>query len=123
MPLYPGQNSDPLLAAASGEVTGVSIVNKFGRAPNGVQTTAADIWGRADATPTQQIWLAPTAARVHAIVSSSASDDGDPVGVGARTVRIWGLTSWSTVEVSEDITLDGATPVVSGSFDLYLKTN
>ena len=95
------------LEVARGRVTGITRVNKFGAAPDGVQTTATDIWTRADSAATQQIWLAPTAARQHAIVSSSASDDGDPVGVGARTIRVYGLTAWNAAETSEDITLNG----------------
>lgn len=102
---------DYWLELASGRIPGHSGVNKFGHALNGVQTTFTDLWPRADATPTQQVWLAPTAARVHAIVSSSTSDDGDPVGVGARTVRIWGLTSWSAKETYEDVTLNGTNAV------------
>jgi len=99
------------LSVAAGGVPGVKSVNKFGAAPDGLQTTASDVWSLCNSTPTQQIWLAPTAARIHAIVSASANDDGSPVGTGARTIRIYGLKTWDTAESSEDITLDGTTPV------------
>jgi len=94
---------------SAGTVSGSLAINKFGNAPNGIQTTATDIWDRADATPTQQIWLAPTAARTHSIVSSSVSDTNG--GAGARTIRLWGLKTWGTAESSEDITLTGTTSV------------
>ena len=99
--------SDFGLQVARGLVSGVSSVNKFGEAHDGIQTTATDIWSRADSAATQQIWLAPTAARIHAIVSTSASDDGSPAGVGARTLRVYGLKTWDLAETSEDITLNG----------------
>lgn len=99
------------LNVARGLVSGVTSVNKFGAAPDGIQTSVTDIWSRADSSATQQIWLAPTAARVHAIVSTSTNDDGNPVGTGARTIRVYGLTAWNAAETSEDITLDGTTPV------------
>lgn len=103
--------TDFALQVARGLISGVSSVNKFGAAPDGVQTTASDIWSRCNSTPTQQIWLAPTAARIHAIVSDSTNDDGSPVGTGARTIRIYGLKTWDLAETNEDITLDGTTPV------------
>ncbi len=107
-------STDFLLEVAKGNVTGHASQNKFGRAPDGVQTTATDIWDLADAVPTQQIWVAPTAGRIHDIVSTSASD-ADPVGVGAHTVRVYGLTGWGTAEVSEDVPLNGTTNVPTGS--------
>ncbi len=100
---------DPMLEIATGNVTKYSSVNKFGRAPTGVQTTATDIWDRADATPTQQIWVAPTQARLHNIVSSSASDTS--VGTGTKTIKIYGLQTWDTSEINETITMNGTSDV------------
>lgn len=102
-------NTNFLLEVAEGNVAGIASENKYGRAPSGVQTSVTDVWDRADAATTQQIWVAPTTARIHDIVSDSASDAA--AGVGARTIRVVGLTGWGTAEVREDIALNGTTSV------------
>jgi len=89
---------------AAGRIPGKKTINKFGEAPSGIQTTTTDIWGRADATPTQQVWLAPTAARIHTIASTSASDDTG--GTGANSVIISYLPDWDTAEKEETVTGD-----------------
>jgi len=101
--------SDFGLEVARGLRGSTIAVSKFGRAPSGVQTTATDIWSRADATPTQQIWVQPTTARIHAIVSTAVTDVSG--STGATSVTVYGLTSWTTAETSETVTLNGTTPV------------
>ena len=101
------------LEVSKGTISGHFTVNKYGRATAGVQLTATDIWDRADAAATQQIWLAPTAARIHAIASSSDLDGktAAPSSTGARTIEVFGLKTWALAETSETVTLDGTTSV------------
>ena len=87
---------------ALGNIQGHSAVVKFGSAPSGLQITATDIWDRTDATPTQQIWLAPTAKRVHTLASNNGGDNG-------AVIRVWGLPDWDTKETYQDITLPNGT--------------
>ena len=104
---------DFMLEVAKGNIPGHFSVNKFGRAADGIQATATDVWDRADATPTQQLWVAPTAARIHAIASSSDLDGktAAPSSTGARTIEVFGLKTWATAETSETVILDGTTAV------------
>lgn len=105
--MLPGVDWKYLIPA--GKVATLSHINKYGRTTNADTGVETDVWDRANAGHNQPIWLAPTAARVHAIVSTD-TDDADG-GDGARTLRIFGLTDWDSVEVSEDIVLNGTTPV------------
>jgi len=87
---------------ALGGVADRSSLTKYGNAPSGLQITATDIWSRADATPTQQIWLAPTAQSIHTLASTSSDDDG-------AVIRLYGLSTWDSSETSQDITLPNGT--------------
>lgn len=90
-----------------------SAVNKFGRATNADAGVLTDVWDGANADDDVDVWVAPTQARMHQIVSSSDGDDGDPAGGGARTLRIYGLTAWDVDEVFEDVTLNGKANVAT----------
>lgn len=105
--------SDPMMTIPAGAWDGVTSVNKFGVATSGIQATTTDIWDRADATPTQQIWVKPTAARVHQVKSTSVNDD--LLGTGAWTLRLYGLREWNEKESFEDIVLDGTNNVATAS--------
>jgi len=98
--------NDPALEIAKERRGNETAVNVAGRAPSGIDATITDIWGTDTTT-----WTAPTAARLHNIASTDATDDGDPVGSGTRTLKITGLTGWNSGEVSETITMNGTSNV------------
>lgn len=75
-------------------------------------STPEDIW------PIGGIYPWKASATLMEVLSSSASDT--PVGVGARTIRINGLST-SFVEITEVVTLNGTTPVLT--VNQYLRIN
>ncbi len=104
-------NPPSFLEIARGNVPGHSTEHKFGRSTDVDSGGPSDIWDLSS----QPLWLPPTTARTHDIVSSSASDDGAPAGAGARTLRVFGLTAWDADEATEDITLNGVGAVPTAS--------
>jgi len=108
--------SDFGLQVAQGNVTGYSSINKYGKNTEIDSGVTADIWSRGKTVSsggTSLIWVAPTQARTHTIASTDADDTSG--GDGARTVKIYGLTSWDTSEVSETVTMDTASPPVTSN--------
>jgi len=105
-------NKDYYLEVARGNIPGVKGINKFGKNEEIDSTVVADIWSRGKTLAsggTSLIWVAPTAARIHSIVSDD-DDDGktaSPNAAGARTVKVYGLTSWTATETSETVTMAG----------------
>ena len=107
------------LEVKRGNIPGISSVNKFGKALDCDNGTATDVWDGADGTTSTDVWVAPTQARTHTIVSTDI-DDSDTGGVnpqstGMRTVQVYGLEDWDSAETSEVITLDGTTGVVTSN--------
>ena len=94
------------MQVALGQETGVSNVTKFGRCSDNVdQNVQTDLWAGANAAYGDVVYVLPTAARIHSIVSTSTADDDG--STGAYSVTVFGLTDWDTPEVSETVTLDG----------------
>lgn len=102
-------NISSYLRTALGLINNYSTVNKFGEATDCDNGVATDIYDGADGSLGPDIWVPPTTARIHDIVSSSGNDTS--AGTGARTLRVWGLQDWDTAESSEDIILNGTTNV------------
>lgn len=74
-----------------------------------------DVWAYGGTMTWQQ-----TAATI-SVVSSSTNDDGNPTtGTGAHTVTIEGLDA-NLAEISETVTLNGTTPVVTSQSFLRLN--
>lgn len=95
-----GGPTDYSLAVGLRQIAAQSAVNKFGRNPDvDVGSVPEDVWDAGG------VWVAPQAARIHDLASSSALDTA--AGTGARTVRVFGLTGWDAAEVSEVVALGG----------------
>ena len=86
-----------------------TAIQKYGRTTNADTDVATDIHDGANPTQDVSVWVAPTQARIHNLTSTSADDDGSPVGTGAQTVKVWGLTDWDTAEINETVTMNGLT--------------
>lgn len=95
---------------AKGNISGATVIHKFGRNPDADQNEVVDIWdGDAE-------WVAPTAARTHTIVSSNTADTS--AGTGARTVQVYGLDQDYAL-ANEVVTLGGTVgTVTSGSYNI-----
>lgn len=99
--------ADFYLEISKGNVVGHSKVNKFGRNTDiDTGTTPEDIWDAGG------IWVPPTTARLHNIVSNSANDTS--AGSGTRTIQIFGLDA-SFDEQTETVTLNGTTDVTTAN--------
>lgn len=111
------KTTDYQLEVAKGNVSGTTIVRKFGRNPSiGTTTAPISITG---------LYQTPTAATALEIVSSSANDTS--AGSGARTVTIIGLNS-SFVETTQTVTMNGTTPVALSTdliraYRMYVETS
>jgi len=105
---------DSALRAARGDIPGVSTINKFGRNPDCDQAASLtavvlgrDIWDGGIAGA--DIWVPPTAARIHQLASSSA-EDGAGGTTGMLTCRVSGLDADYVLQ-HQELTLNGTTDV------------
>jgi len=109
--------TDFALEVALGNVPGYSHINKFGQALDCDNNITTDIWDGADGATSTDKWVAPTQARIHALVSGNDEDGGAGTDTGMLTCQVYGLADWDTAESSEIVTLNGTTPVnTSGSY-------
>lgn len=98
---------DAFLAIAQGKFPGVSHINKYGRNPDiDLATDPEDIWDG------QGVYVPPiVAGRLHDLASDNVNDT--LLGAGARVVTLEGLAPATLLWQTEDVDLDGATPVTT----------
>ncbi len=112
--IEPAIPKDYIFEITKGNVSGSSTITKFGL--NGsinISSAPEDIWGQ------DGLYVAPTAARIHNIASTSSNDTS--AGTGARTIVIRGINSDYNAQ-SETITLNGTNNVatVNSYFHIHL---
>ncbi len=101
------------LLIPNGDIAGHSAINKYGRNGEVDNGVTADVWDGGSTGNVSLIWVAPTQARVHDLASTSASDNA--TGSGARTLDVFGLTSWNSAETSETLSMSGTSNVATAN--------
>ena len=97
------------LELSRGNIPGMQVIHKFGH--NQLITTATDpedIWDAGG------IWVPPTTARTHVLVSSDDEDGGAGTDTGMLSVTIEGLDANGLLQ-EEVVTLNGTTNVNTAS--------
>lgn len=94
----------------SNQISTLSVANKFGRNPEiDINSVPEDIWHGGSEYTGQ-----PTPGTPETVEVFSSSTLDTAAGTGARTIRFFGLaTNASTSYITEDITLNGTTPVAT----------
>ena len=111
--VYPQSVKKYSVEVNNGNIPGVSVVNKYGHAPDCDSGVPTDVWSGADGTTSSDIWVPPTQARVHQVTSASANDTS--AGTGLRTIRVFYLSDWDTEEQFVDLTMNGTSNVATPS--------
>ncbi len=110
------------LEIAQGNVAGMSGGNKYGRNIEIDASVIADIWDGGHTLAnggTSLIWLAPTAAAVHNIASTS---DVDSTGNGgALTIEVRGLPDWDTAEIADTLNMVGTNNAPTQAFVIIYR--
>jgi hypothetical protein len=100
------------LQVSRGQIMGHERICPFGY--NGAVTAQESLWAEGG------LYTFPTGASLLTVVSSSANDDGNLPGTGARTVVIEGLDE-NYERISETVILDGTAYV--STINSYLRVN
>jgi hypothetical protein len=102
------RSKDFALEVSKGKIPGHGVTHKFGSTSNADSGVVTDIWDRANVPQNQAVWIAPTEARIHNLVSTSVNDAAG--GSGGLNVFITGLTDWDLPPDGELVALNGTTP-------------
>jgi len=105
-------------AVALRNIPGASIINIMSYANNLQLGTERLLWNDSTNVAHPFVETPPSVAAVLTIVSTSVNDTA--AGTGARTITVKGLNA-SFAEISEIVTLNGTTPVVTVS--LFIRVN
>jgi len=95
------------LECTLGNIPGYGHLNKFGQTTDADKDILTDVWSGADGVTSTSVWIAPTSAQIHNLASTDAADDGNLLGTGMRTCRVYGLRDWDTPEINEVVVLNG----------------